>query len=102
MGKYNTNINNTGKPKKSNEQKFYEKVIQQIGALIIHSVGATISILVTIILGIQCATSGGYWTYLLSVIICITVTAACIGAIIVDTCNMILLIRGLHDGKREY
>lgn len=90
------------KPRKSNEQKFYEKVIRQIGALILHSVGATLFILVTILLGVECATSGGYWIYLLSLIICIAVTIACVGAVIIDTCSMLLFIRGLHDGKREY
>jgi uncharacterized membrane protein len=98
MGKYNKNTS----IKKSNEQKFYEKVVRQIGALIIHSVGATLFILVTILLGVECATSGGFWIYLLSFIICIAVTIASIGAIIVDTCNMLLFIRRLHDGKKGY
>lgn len=104
MGKYDKYDNNIdkGKGKKSNEQKFYDKVIQQIGALIIHSVGTTLFILITIIIGVKCATSDGYWIYLLSLIVCIAVTAVCVGAIIVDTCNMLLLIKGLHDGKKEY
>lgn len=99
MGRYNKDME---KNKKSSEQKFYEKVMSQIGILIIHSIGATLSILITILLGVKCATSSGYWIYILSLIVCIAVTVACIGAVIVDTCNMLLFIKGLHDGKREY
>lgn len=99
MGKYNKNINEN---KKSDEQKFYERVIQKIGALILHSVGATVFILITVLLGVECATSGGYWIYLLSLIVCITVTIACVGSVIVDTCNMLLFVRGLYDSKQKY
>ena len=99
MGKYNNK--NNGKHK-NDEQRFYDRVVRQIGALILHSVGATVFIMITILFGIECATSGGHWIYLLSLIVCIAVTIVCIGAVIVDTCNMLLFIKGLHDGKREY
>lgn len=101
----NINIGGRGKNKdrkKSNEQKFYESVIQQIGALILHSVMATVFISVTIFLGVECATNGGYWVLLLSSMICVAVTIACIGAVIADACGMLLLVKELHDGKKKY
>ena len=97
MGKYQTKDN-----KKSNEQKFYERVIRMIGALILHSVGATVLIMVTILFGIKCATSGGYWIYLLSLIVSITTTVSCIGGIIIDIYNILFFIKELHDGNRKY
>jgi hypothetical protein len=102
MGKHSNNKGKYYKQQKNDEQRFYEKVVRKIGALIIHSVGATVFILITILLGVECATSGGYWIYLLSLIICIAVTIACVGAVIVDTCNMLLFIRELHGGKKKY
>ena len=99
MGKY---IKKIGDNKKSSGQKLYERAIQQIGALILHSVGATVLIMVTILLGIKCATSGGYWVYLLSLIVCIVATISCIGAVIIDTCNMLLFIKELYDDKKGY
>ena len=100
----NINIKDPSKSKKnkSAKQKFYDSVIQQIGALIIHTVGATIFILVTILLGIKCATSDGYWVYLLSTIICVAVTIACIGAVIIDACNMVIFIKELDDNKNNW
>lgn len=103
MGKYNKNTDkNINEGKKTGEQKFYERVIQQIGALILHSVGATLLILVTILFGVKCATSGGYWVYLLSLIVCIAVTVVCIGAVILDTCNMLFMVKGLYDNNKKY
>ena len=97
-----TNNKNTSDNKKSNEQKFYESVMQKIGALILHTVGATVFVLITILLGVECAKSGGHWTLLLSLIVCIAVTIVCIGAVIVDTCNMLFFVDKIHVGNRKY
>lgn len=94
------NMNN--KPNKNNGKRFYKMVKKQINALILHSVGSTILVLVTILLGIECATSGGYWAYILSIIICIAITIACIGTVIADTCNIFFIIKNLYDNRREY
>lgn len=102
MGRYNNNNKGKYNKQKNDEQKFYEKVVRQIGTLILHSVGATVFILITVLLGVECATSSGYWIYLLSLIICIAVTVACVGAVIVDTCNMLLFVKELYDGKKKY
>lgn len=96
------NMDRSMKLKKSNERKFYEKFIRRIGMIILHSVGATVFILITILLGVGCATSGGHWVYLLSLIICIAITIFCTGAVVVDICHMLFFAEGLYNNKREY
>lgn len=88
--------------KKNDEQKFYEQMIKRIGILILRSVIATMLIMATILFGVECAISGGYWIYLLSFIICITIVMICIGAIVADVCNMLLFVKELYDGNRKY
>jgi hypothetical protein len=87
------------KKNKSSEQRFYERVLQRIGGLILHSVGATVLIMATILFGVKCATSGGYWAYVLSLIICIMVAISCIGAVVIDICNMLLFIKELYEKR---
>lgn len=99
MGKYSKQKNNM---QKSNEQRFYENTMRKIGRLILYTVSVVISIVLTILFGVECATSGGYWVYLLSLIICITATVICIGAVIVGICDMLLFVKGLYDGKVKY
>lgn len=94
--------NNPKRSKKNSEQKFYDRTMQLIGTLILHSVSATVMVLVTTLIGIECVTSNGYWAVLLSLIICAVIMLGCIGAVIVDTCNMMVFIKELYDNKREY
>lgn len=95
-------MGNTSRLKDSNNQKFYKRMAKQINMLILHSVCATILVLITILLGVECATSGGYWAYILSIIICITITIVCIGAVIADTCNIFFIIKRLYDNSIKY